>query len=45
MTSDDEDREMRRDFGGLWTVGYFLALCGMATLITVLQRIARKVRR
>lgn len=45
MTSDEEDYEMRRDFGGLWTVGYLLALCGMAAVITVLQWIARKVRR
>ena len=45
MTSDEEDREMRHDFGRLWAVGCLLALCEMATLITVLQRIARKVRR
>lgn len=45
LTSDEEDREMRRDFGGLWTVGYLLALCGMATVITVLQWIERRVRR
>jgi hypothetical protein len=28
LTSDEEDRELRSDFGGLWTVGYFLARAG-----------------
>ncbi len=45
MNRDEEDYEMRRDFGGLWTVSYFLALCGMAAVITVLEWIARRVRR
>ena len=45
LTSDEEDREMRRDFGGLWTVGYLLALCGEVAVVTVLQWIGRRVRR
>lgn len=45
LTSDEEDRELRSDFGGLWTVGYLLALCGEVAVVAVLQWIARRMRR
>ena len=44
MFDDDEEREMREAFGGLWLAGCVLALCGLAYVLDVCQRIARRLR-
>lgn len=44
MFSDDDDRELREDFGGLWLAGRVLALCSVAYVVSLCQRIARRLR-
>ena len=44
MLRDEEEREMRELYGGLWLAGVVLALCGVATVVSLLQRIARRLR-
>ena len=39
MFDDDEEREMREAFGGLWLAG-----CVLAYVLDVCQRIARRLR-
>lgn len=43
MFSDD-DREMRELYGGLWLAGVVLALCGVAYVVDLCQRIAGRTR-
>jgi hypothetical protein len=45
LTGDEEDRELRSDFGGLWAAGYLLALCGEVAVVAVVQWIGRRMRR
>lgn len=44
MHTDDDDREMREEFGALWLAGVVLALCGLASVLDLCQRIARRLR-
>jgi len=44
MFSDDDDRELREEFGGLWLAGCVMALCGVEAVVSLLQRISRRLR-